>query len=219
MIAVLEARSSCRRPRSTVSTFGPVNVAVAVHDASTLRCLARPAEAAGELARRPTSFQRAQRRRGRSAARRTRCRARPAPRPRRRPRATCSSALDGMQPTFRQTPPSALVALDERSSAARGRRRGRRRCSRRGRRRAPRPASSVDVGLVDADARRRRLGAGTSGRGCRRPARAAAVARPLEHQDQRPLRHRVARPRPRSSRDLAGRRARGCPSSPCRTPA
>ena len=41
-------------------------------------------------------------------------RARPSPRASAITRAACSSALDGMQPTFRQTPPSALVALDQR---------------------------------------------------------------------------------------------------------
>ena len=77
--------------------------------------------------------------------------------------ATCSIALDGMQPTLRQTPPSDLIALDEnRPSGPRSAANGTRPSSRPGP--APRTSrSQVEVGLAGPGRgvrhRRRRLSA------------------------------------------------------------
>ena len=134
--------------------------------------------------------------------------------------AACSSALDGMQPTFRQTPPSAGSARPAPPSC-RGRPRERPRCSRRARSRAPAPrragrrrgcraapvpgatagAAGVLAGrlLFGRDGRRRcwlllglRLGLRLELRGGRR----RRAFRGVEQQDDRALRDPIARPSP-----------------------
>ena len=132
--------------------------------------------------------------------------------------AACSSAFDGMQPTFRQTPPSAGSARPARPSC-RGRPRGTPRCSRRGRSPAPAPrrggrrrgARAAPVPGATAGARGRArapascAGGGGAGGFCgvgsalRRRAsarlrrcRRRRAFRGLEHSDHRALRHPIA---------------------------
>ena len=151
-------------------------------------------------------------------------------------RAACSSALEGMQPTLRQTPPSALVALDQRGLQPQVGR------AERGRVAAGAGAEHHDLEVPVAVSGGRGRGGGSASRttslaggrgvGCLRGAvcprlaagavgrggRARRVGRggAVERQEQRPLGHPLAdghrqlrRPRPRTGR------AR--PSWPCRT--
>ena len=120
--AVLEGD---RRVRPVVAVHGdhvrPRELAVAAHDVH-LAPLGEPVEAAGRACRRPTPSSRGSCR-CRATARRTPTPDSASSSASASTRATCSSALDGMQPTFRQTPPSlsprSISATSSPRSAAR----------------------------------------------------------------------------------------------------
>ena len=167
-------RASRPRPSSTAIWLGPVNLP-APCTTLTLRCLASRARPPVSLADHVVSFQ------PRSLSRSI-CGL-----PKRRPwaaissasvitLAACSSALDGMQPTLRQTPPSVGDSARSARLACPGRRRGRRRCSRRGRRRAPRTSACRSRRRHGGAGRWPRLGAGFGALPRWRPSGAAAAA-------------------------------------------
>ena len=185
---------------STASMFGSGEARLAGDDLH-LAALGHLLEAAGELGDDALLPARAARR-GRSPARRSAMPCAPAVSASAMTLATCSSALDGMQPTLRQTPPSARVALDhhdveaEVGSAERGRVAARAGAQDQRRR--------MDVAVLHRTDRRRRAARGGRLDGAARPA------------TPRPPRARRRRRSPSARRPRPPARPARCPRRPCR---